>query len=349
MLNKGAHEGEDIAVVSGRCQNQLAITERILHCFGHIAAGQIVDSHLGAAVLLQQLGQLFHRLTGVAIHGGVGDHNAVRLHRIAGPGIIKADIIRQILAQHRAVQRADRPDIQRGSFFEKRLSRHAVFADDPEIVPPRLAGPVLLDVQCTELAERIGREQDLILAVVGHDHFRPVHHGRRPEREGTAAQRQGVIIPHGDFFRRRIRAEEVFHHGKSLCGGHNGRLRERLHETENAAGMVRLHMLDDQIVRLPCAQDGADVAKPDIRIAGVHGIHNGDLLVQDHIGIICHAVRHHILPFKKIKVMVVDTCILNGIGNCHTAAFFLFIAGIVLLPVFQFSIIASGALYIKGK
>ena len=50
------------------------------------------------------------------------------------------------------------------------------------------------------------------------------------------------------FFERR--PEKVLHHDESLVGRDDLRLRVSLHEVHDIGGVVRLHVLDDQIIGL---------------------------------------------------------------------------------------------------
>ena len=43
----------------------------------------------------------------------------------------------------------------------------------------------------------------------------------------------------------------------------------------------------------------------------VNGVQNCDLLIHDHIRVICHSVRNDILPFKQIDLMIVYANIAN--------------------------------------
>ena len=56
----------------------------------------------------------------------------------------------------------------------------------------------------------------------------------------------------------------------------------------------------------------------------IHGIHHRDLLIQNHIGIIGHTVGNHILAFKKVNLMIVDTHIADIFRNFHFRFFSLF-------------------------
>ena len=97
-----------------------------------------------------------------------------------------------------------------------------------------------------------------------------------------------------------VAAEEGLHHGKGLGGGNHHCFGVSVHEGGDVGRVVRLHVLHDQIVGRATIQRGRDVFKPLIGKMLVHGIHDGDFLVQDGIRIVCHTVGYGILALKKI-------------------------------------------------
>ena len=97
--------------------------------------------------------------------------------------------------------------------------------------------------------------------------------------------------------------------------------------------MVRLHVLDDQIVRLTVTQSVADILKPFVGKILIHRIHDGNLLVHDGIGVIGHAVGDNILALEQVYLMVVYTDVLDIIGNGHKLSPCLF-ALAILYPIF---------------
>mgnify|MGYP002512448648 CR=1 FL=1 len=64
LVNEGLHVGEDITVVGGGCQNQLAVTEGIFNSLCHIIPCQVCNGDLGAALLFQLLSQQLYGLFG---------------------------------------------------------------------------------------------------------------------------------------------------------------------------------------------------------------------------------------------------------------------------------------------
>ena len=81
--------------------------------------------------------------------------------------------------------------------------------------------------------------------------------------------------------------------------------------------MIRLHMLDHQIIRLSSSENRFQIIKPLVRKSCIYGIHHGNLSVCDNIGIIGHTIRHRILTFKKINSMIVYPDVVN-IFSYHT-------------------------------
>ena len=248
-MDKGLHEGEDVSIVSRGCQHQLAVAERVLHSLRHVVSCQVGDRNLHAPQL-QLLLQQLHSCLGVAVDGGVGDHNALALHLVGGPDVIQIDVITQILGQYRSVQGADGGDVQGSGLLQQRLYLRAVLAHDADVVAPCLASPVFLCVQCAELAEAVGGEQHLILHIVSHNDLRPVDHRRGDKGQGVFTQRKGIPLTHHNAAVCVVGAEELTHHGKGLGGRNHRCVGIGLHKLVNIGGVVRLHVLDDQIVRL---------------------------------------------------------------------------------------------------
>ena len=94
------------------------------------------------------------------------------------------------------MQRTDGLDVERGGFLQQRLHLCAVLSADVEVVAACLASPVLVGGERAELAECVGREQHLVLCVVCHDDFWPVHHRRAEELECVRSERQFVAFLH---------------------------------------------------------------------------------------------------------------------------------------------------------
>ena len=82
--------------------------------------------------------------------------------------------------------------------------------------------------------------------------------------------------------------------------------------------MIRLHVGNNQIVRLAVAQHLHQIFHPLFRCCRIYRVHNGKLLVLNHIGIIRNTIGDGILALKQVNGLVIYTNIKNrlGIWNC---------------------------------
>ena len=323
MMNEFLHEGEDVGIVGGGGQHQLSVTESVLNGLGHVAPCEVMHDDLGAALVRQLLRQQLRCRLRVAVDGGVSDHNAVALHPVGRPDVVQIQIIPKILRQHGAVEGADDGNIQPRRLFQQRLHLRAVLAHDADVVPAGFVCPVFFHVQSTELAEAVSGEENLVIGIIGHDDLRPVNHGRTHKGQGVLAQAQSIALAHHHAPIGVVVAEEVLHHHERLGGGNHGRLGVDLQEIGDVGGVVRLHVLHHQVVRLAAAQGVLNVVQPLMGKAPVYGVHNSDLFVHDGVGIVAHAARDNVLSLEQVDRMVVDADVPDVLCDCHKIAPFL--------------------------
>ena len=76
-------------------------------------------------------------------------------------------------------------------------------------------------------------------------------------------------------------------------------------------------MLNDQIIRLTSIQRFVHIGKPLLCKMDIYGIHDRSLLIHDQIGIVGHTVRHLILSFKQVYLMVIDTDVGDRVCYSH--------------------------------
>ncbi len=131
------------------------------------------------------------------------------------------------------------------------------------------------------------------------------------------SQGEGVSLLDHDLSFRKVGSEKLYHHGKGLGGGHDRRLRISLHKVGDVGGVVRLHVLDDQVVGTAGTQNLLNVVQPFMGKAGIHRVHHGCFLIQDHIGVVGHAVFDHVLAFEQVHVVVVDAHVADVFCNFH--------------------------------
>ena len=251
----------------------------------------------------------------MAVDGGVGNQYTGFLGAVGAPNVVFFDVVAQVFLENGAVEGADDGNVQGGGRLQQLLHLHAVLAHDADVVPPGLAVPFVLHIQSAEFAEAVGGEEHLVGLVVGHHDLRPVHHGSKQEGQGVLAQGQGCPVLHGELLHLRGIGEELTQHDKGLGISHHRSLGITLHKGQDVGGMIRLHVLHHQIVRLPAIQHSGDVTQPFLPKTGIHRVHHGDLLIQNHIGIVSHAIGHHILALEQVNLVVIHAHIADIIGN----------------------------------
>ena len=205
----------------------------------------------------------------------------------------------QIFFQNGTVQGADGLDIESSGNFQELLNLHAVFSNDTDEIAAGFVIPGFVNVQGSEFTETVGCEEDFVGAVVSHHNLGPVYHGSENEGQRVLSKRKGAAVLYLQFsaFEGHI-AEEVLHHAEGLGISHDRGVRINLHEVVDVCGMVRLHVLNDEVIGFRSIQNGSDVVQPLMGEIGIYGVHNGDLFILDHIGVVSHAVGNHILSLK---------------------------------------------------
>ena len=108
-------------------------------------------------------------------------------------------------------------------------------------------------------------------------------HRRGDKVQRVGAQRQGVPLLDDDAAVRVVGAEIGLHHVERLGGRDDGRAGVRLRERGDGAGMVRLHVLHDQVVGRALAQCSGDLGDPLVGKMGIDAVHDGDLVVADQV------------------------------------------------------------------
>ena len=128
------------------------------------------------------------------------------------------------------------------------------------------------------------------------------------------AQGEGVSLLHGDGTGRPVAGEVLGQHGEGLGVAHQLHGGEFLQQEADAAGVVRLQVLDHQVVGGAALELGGHILQPLVRRPAVHGVHDGHLFVQDQVGVVGHAVGDRVLALKKVDGGIVRADIADGIG-----------------------------------
>ena len=114
----------------------------------------------------------------------------------------------------------------------------------------------------------------------------------------VAAQRQGVPFLDNDAAVGVVGAEVGLHHIERLRRGNDGCLRVGLRKGIHRAGVVRLHMLHNEVIGCALAQRGGNLGNPLIGEVGVHTVHNRDLVIANQVRIVRHTVGNVILALE---------------------------------------------------
>ena len=224
----------------------------------------------------------------------------------------------KILGEDRSVERADSLNIQSCCYFKKFLYLRAVFSNDSDIVATCFAVPVLFHIKGSELTESVCGKQNFICAVICDHNLRPVYHRCKYKSKNMFSKCQAVTVGYDMFLSFQVHStEEVLHHGESFSIGNNGCIRICFHKVLNICGVVRLHMLNYQIIRFRAIQNFCYFSQPFFCEVGVYCVHNCDLLIFDHVGVIGHSVWYYVLSLKQVYLMVIYTYIINIISDFH--------------------------------
>ena len=329
--NKVVHKRIDACIICGGCENQLGVTESIAQCLGHIVSCKIIDNNVWTSFAAEFIGQLLNGHFCMTVYRSVGDHDSVILRCVGRPGIIEANIMSKIFSKNRSVEWADGLDIQSCGYFQKILHLHTIFSNDADIVSSCLIVPWFLCIQGAEFSEAVCGKKNLFCAVISDHNLRPVNHRCKYKSQIVFSKGKGSAVIYDDLMTFQIQVKEVLHHGEGFFVGNNDGVRISLQEVCDVGCVIRFHMLYDQIIRFPVTQNFLDIIKPFVSKICIYRIHNRNFFVQDHIGVVGHAVRHFVLALKKVNLMIINAYIFDGICDFHERFLFSFYGGFIYM------------------
>ena len=105
--------------------------------------------------------------------------------------------------------------------------------------------------------------------------------------------------------------EELGQHSESLCGAYQCHYRIAFRQSLNAAGVIRFHVGDHQIIRSRAVQHFRRLFQPLLRGTGVYGVQQSRLFVPNRVGIVGNAVGNGVLVFKQINRGVIYADVKN--------------------------------------
>ena len=314
IVQQVLHGHEHAHVVRGGGKDQIAETERLGYDKAGRGDGGVVQADLHAA--LAELGrQDVGDVLRVPVDGGVRDHDALFLRRVAGPLLILFDIGSEVLAPDETVQGADILDWKRGRLFQDILDLGTVFADDIGVIAAGFAEPVVHEVdfigedpavEGAEGAEGVGGEEDAVGGVEGHHDLRPVDHRREDEVERVTAGAE--LVPFADGLNPGTEVDAAEELGDQLldlivaddlCLGVAG------DKEFKRCRMVGFHVAYDKIVKLSAVETVGDIVKKGLIYGFVYRVEKNGLFVKQQIGVVGHPVGNSVYSFKTDKTSVI--------------------------------------------
>ena len=215
------------------------------------------------------------------------------------------------------MKRTDLLDIKGCSNFEKCLYLFSVFSYDTDEIASCFVIPRFFCIESTEFAETVSRKENFFCAVISYHNFRPVYHRGKNKSQLMISKRKCAAVFYFDPAISEIQIKEILDHVECFFVGNNCSVRINFEEICNVCCMVRFHMLYNKIIGHFPVKNLFYIVQPFFRKKSIHCVHNCDFIIQDHIGVVGHAIRNFVLSFKKVNLVVIYTCVSDCICNLH--------------------------------
>ena len=153
-----------------------------------------------------------------------------------------------------------------------------------------------------------------------------MHHRSEREFQSLAAEVDGVAVCHG----QRAVADAVvsFEHVDCLCVAHDCQVWKRGAQCLHGAGVVRLHMVDDEIVWRAVVQDFLDLGNLLESVGYFHAVDDCGFVVASHkVGVVRHSVGQRPQSLESCCGAVVCTYIIYTVCYflCKHSSFIFFV------------------------
>ena len=257
VMDQIFHVHEHAGIIGCGEEDQVAGAEALGDDEARMRRGHVVHLHIAHAEVGKLRGKNVRRVFGVAVDGGIGNHDCLLLGLVGCPVDVFVDKPADVLAPHGSVQRADGFNFDRHSLLEQCLYLRAVFADDVGIIPAGIVEPFGLEVhfvrvqvavERAEGTEGVGRVECLRGHVVGDHRLGPVDHRCHDEGKGVPAGAERVHLVDNDGAGVNVEREEVPDHFQRLFVADDLHIRMAQDQILHQRAVVRLHVVDDQIV-----------------------------------------------------------------------------------------------------
>ena len=295
-----------------------------------MGVGHVVQGHVGDAPFAKLGGQRLGGCLGVAVHGGVDNQHALDFRLIAAPFVVLVDEVAQILPPHGTMKGADIPDLVQDAagLAQQQLDVGAILAHDVGEVPAGLVDPVPVEVhlvgkqlavQGDEGPEGVGGEEDAVGGIKGHHGLGPVDHGSSHKGDGVVAEGIGVALLDLDALVTVHMEAELAHQHEGLLRGDDPDLGIAQQDLLDGGAVVRLHVVDDQIVQRRSVQQVFEVLQQLAAGGPVHRVKQDALFVQQQIGVVADPLGDGVDVLKQSQTVVIGADPIEIFGNSsHT-------------------------------
>ena len=274
----------------------------------------LLEAHDGGghALLLEAGADGVGQLLGGVPHGVVDDDGALAGLLLSHDAVEIDDLPAAFAPVDEAVVRGDELDVEglddgQGLEHLGRIGNHDVevvfLAALQEVGGIVLVGEVLGGGDV--LAEGVLGEEDLLFGAVGHHGVRPVEHAGFLEDQSALADGDGIAALDGLHGPVLHLLGVVAFHGLERHGGAEDLLGLAAGDHfGQAAFVVELHVVDDEIVDLLGLNHAAEAAEQGAGLAGGHGIDQGVFLVLDEVGVVGRALGALGVAVEVVVVVV---------------------------------------------
>ena len=309
---------ERTAIVCGRHDNQPLVSIDVTQDERFVGIRYIMHLDILYSVDSQLPRNHIHHFFSIAVHRSVCYHHAI-LAFAPAQLIVYAYHFLQLIVPNRAVGGAYIIYRDIGKLCQRLLHEQSVFRNNIGIIAGHLriiTGSIhfRIDntaVQRTETAESIAGKKHFILNKICHHRFRPMNHRREMELQCLSAQIYAIAVGHNNhiLFQPII----TFQHIGSLGVAHDLDFREFTAQCHNTSGVVRLHMVDYQIIYLYILFYFLNPVNLLETVRHLNSVNHRVFLRTAHqIRIIAHAVRKRPNALEACSRPVVNTNIMNA-------------------------------------
>ena len=162
-----------------------------------------------------------------------------------------------------------------------------------------------MSVKSLEGTKSVSTEEDAVGGIQGCHRFRPVHHRHLDKRKVVFAGAEGIASAYRDTFFAMI--VELCHEVEAFFRRNNGGFRVTQNDFLECRRMVRLPVIDDDVVQRTSIQDMVQVVQ-EIRCKfEIDRIKQHCFFIQQDIGVVTYAFRNRMNSLKNIGTVIVHT------------------------------------------